>query len=95
MSAIAAAAGVIWQAIRPILLLFGFTALIGATSNLVGSVTGQNPMAQFTTTMMQNMMPLLITMMPLVIVMNLMMSMVNMMFAPITRMMAPPVTYYW
>lgn len=59
--------------------------LIAAISNLIGTTTGQNPMAQVGSVMMQTMMPMIITLMPMAVMINLLMSMINTMMQPIER----------
>jgi hypothetical protein len=76
------------------LMFIGFGTAVGALSNLVGAATGQNPLAQFSATMMQSMVPLVVSVMPIVLMMNLMMSMVNSMFAPIQRAFMPTGVYF-
>lgn len=82
------------EALKWPLMLIGFGMAAGALSNLVGAATGQNPMAQFSATMMQTMVPLIVSVMPIVLMMNLMMSMINNMFAPIQRAFMPTGVYF-
>ena len=80
--------------LRPILMLFGFGFAVNAMSNLIGSITGQNPMVQTASVMMQQMLPFMITMMPMVLVMNMMTSMVDIIMAPFARIARPAIPAY-
>jgi len=76
----------------------GFLGIMGlnAVSNVVGSITGQNPMAQATATMVQTLVPMMVSLMPVMMVMNMMMSMMNAIMAPfaaLTRPMVPTATF--
>ncbi|MDT7921238.1 MAG: hypothetical protein RQ868_11710 [Meiothermus sp.] len=76
----------------------GFLGVMGlnALSNVIGSITGQNPMAQATSTMVQTLVPMIVTLMPVMMVMNMMMSMMNAImtpFAALTRPMVPTATF--
>ena len=85
------------ELLRPILMLFGFGFAVSAVSNLIGGITGQNPMAQTASVMMQQMLPFMISMMPMILVMNMMISMADIIMAPfarITRPAIPAYTYY-
>jgi flagellar biosynthesis protein FlhB len=70
--------------IRPFLMVLGGAMVLGAMSNLVGSVTGQNPMAQVSSTMMQTLVPMMVTLMPPIIFMNVLMGMINNMMQTFT-----------
>ena len=67
------------------LLVIGAGFLFSSLSNLFGSVTGRNPVAEISATMMQTMIPLLVTLMPVVMVTNMMMGMMTQIMAPIQR----------
>ena len=80
-----------WIAIG-IMVVTGFAT----ASNVVGSITGVNPMAHTMGTLMQTLLPLIVTMMPIMMIMNMFMSMIQGIMAPFTRMAAlvsPPVYY--
>jgi uncharacterized BrkB/YihY/UPF0761 family membrane protein len=80
-------------------LVIGFTASVGFSTltNIVGSITGQNPLAQATGTLLQNILPIIITLMPIMFIMSMFMSMMQDIMAPftaLTRIMTPTVTTY-
>jgi hypothetical protein len=66
------------------LMIGAFGFLVAAMSNLVGGVTGQNPMAQVSTSIMQTMVPMMVAIMPPIMFMNLFMGMVNNMMQTFT-----------
>ncbi|MDW8086296.1 MAG: hypothetical protein RMI45_08705 [Ignisphaera sp.] len=76
----------IWTIIAYAIAMLAGGALLSGISNIVGSATGHNPMAQISSTMMQTIMPFIVTVMPVALMMNMMMSVINSIFTPITRM---------
>jgi flagellar biosynthesis protein FlhB len=86
-AALGAAAGPlasVFSVFKPLLIVGSFGFLVAAMSNLVGNITGQNPMAQVSTTIMQTMVPMMVTLMPPIIFMNLFMGMINNMMQTFT-----------
>jgi hypothetical protein len=80
--------------------IIGFMGLMGMStlSNVVGAATGQNPMAQATGALLQNMLPIIITLMPVMFIMNMFMSIMQGITAPFTmlaRMVPTPVVPYY
>jgi hypothetical protein len=68
--------------------VIGLMALtgMGTLVNVAGAITGQNPMAQATGAMLQNMIPIIITLMPVVMIMNMFMSIIQGITAPFTML---------
>lgn len=80
--------------------IIGFLSILGiqAASNLIGSITGQNPSAQMVSTMIQTLVPVMVTMMPMMMIMNMMMAMMNTIMTPFQQMgriLQPPAIYAW
>jgi hypothetical protein len=80
--------------------IIGFMGIMGLStlSNVVGAATGQNPMAQATGALLQNMIPIIITLMPVMMIMNMFMSIMQGITAPFTmlaRMAPTPVMPYY
>jgi hypothetical protein len=75
------------------LVAVGFLGIMGlnALSNVIGSITGHNPMAQTTATMVQAIVPMMVSLMPVMMVMNMMMSMMNAIMAPFAQLARPMV----
>lgn len=66
------------------LMIGAFGFLVAAISNLIGGVTGQNPMAQVSTTIMQTMIPMIVALMPPIMFMNMFMGIINNMMQTFT-----------
>jgi uncharacterized transporter YbjL len=69
-------------------LVIGFMGITGLStlSNVFGSITGQNPMAQATGALLQNLLPVIITLMPVMFIINMFMSMMQGIMAPFTTL---------
>lgn len=80
-----AALAAILEWLKVPVMLIGAGYLFSSLSNLLGSATGRNPVAEISATMMQTVLPLLVTLMPVVMMTNMMMGMMTQIMAPVQR----------
>ena len=75
------------------LIAVGYLGFMGlnAFANVIGAITGHNPIAQTTATMIQAIVPMMVSLMPVMMVMNMMMSMMNAIMAPLAALARPMV----